>query len=78
MSESVANAMKLKNKEELSSTVEFIQYINKAFDCLNVNSLYAGGNSKNDNLNAYTSLDDPRLQVTVICAAYAFDHFIRK
>ena len=63
LSESVANALELKGDEELSSTITLIRNVNKAFDCLNVRSLDQGARTRNENLKAYTSADDPRLEV---------------
>ena len=59
----MANALELKGDDELSSTITLILKVNKAFDCLNVRSLDQDARTRNENPKAYTSADDPRLEV---------------
>ncbi|KAJ8048790.1 hypothetical protein HOLleu_01252 [Holothuria leucospilota] len=62
MSNSVANALKAMQKPELSSTIEFIQNVNRFFDFLNVSKRFQSQRTRNDDLEPYCSVDDPRLK----------------
>ena len=48
--------------DEVRETVNFINHMNRFFDCLNVRNLYEGRDSGNRDLDAYTDANDPRLQ----------------
>ena len=61
-SNSVANMLEEEYGEGVAETVKFIRHMNKFFDCLNTRNLHEGKNTRNDDLNPYTSKDDPRLE----------------
>ena len=48
---------------ELDKTIEFVQMLDKFFDCLNVSSLDAGKHSRNTFKSPYHSEKDFRIKV---------------
>ena len=65
MSNSVAKALQLANKEELEETINFVPKFDKWFDCLNVSSLSAGRLTRNPFKSPYRSATDFRLKVLI-------------
>lgn len=62
MSDSVANAVQFLYGEEVKETITFIRHINKFFYCLNVRRVFEGRNKRNENVNVFSAVDDPRLE----------------
>lgn len=63
LSQSVANALRMKHDEQLSSTIELIEKINDVFDMLNVRYAKEGQRSNNKNRRPYESTTDDRFKV---------------
>lgn len=63
LSKTVANAIESMGRDEMASTVHFINKLNDWFDCLNVANVTQHIQSKNPNLAPYRSIDDERLKV---------------
>jgi hypothetical protein len=61
MSSTVANAIELLYGPDRSETVQFINHINKFFDCMNVRSFSESFKKRNDNVKPFQSEDDQRL-----------------
>lgn len=55
--------MKLTGGSDAHATAEFIEYIDKFFDCLNVDNLNEGTRVKKDFQKPYYEKDDHRLKV---------------
>ena len=64
LSNSVANALKLKNDDQLSSTEEFIRKINNAFDILNIRYKAEGVSTRNKFKMLLHSHNDWRFEVS--------------
>ena len=63
LSSSVANALKLTGGAEASETCNFIEKMDKLFDCLNVSSYTAGRKARKEFQKPYTKPTDFRLNV---------------
>ncbi|XP_071855332.1 uncharacterized protein [Apostichopus japonicus] len=63
LSKTVANAIESMGRDEMASTVHFINKLNDWFDCLNVANVTQHIQSKNPNLAPYRSIDDERLKL---------------
>lgn len=61
MSSTVADAIELLYGPDRSETVQFINHINKFFDCMNVRSFRESFKKRNENVKPYQSEDDQRL-----------------
>ena len=63
LSKSVANALRGKKDPSLSSTIEFVEKFNDAFDILNIRHPREGMNERNPRKEPFTSVEDPRFEV---------------
>lgn len=61
----MANALEMKQREDLESTVEFIRKFNDAFDVLNIRYKSEGVKTKNERKMLITKTDDWRFEVWV-------------
>ena len=66
MSQSVAGALEVIDKERSRETRVFIRNIDKFFDCLNVRNTITAKLSRNDNVAPYRSSSDERLKVRIM------------
>ena len=64
MSSSVAKALKLAGGDEAVETANFIEKVDKLFDCLNVSSLSKGRHPRKAFAQPYSKLDDFRIDVS--------------
>ena len=55
--------MVLQGKEDRSSTIKFLSYMDTFFDCLNVSNRFDGVRKRKGSLAPYTSMDDCRFKV---------------
>lgn len=62
MSESVATVMSNFGNPEASGTANFIQMVDKFFDCLNVRHPKEGERKLKDSLKPYRTINDPRFE----------------
>ena len=69
MSQSVAAALEVIDRDGTKETRVFIRNIDKFFDCLNVKSPMLSTLKRNDNIAPYTSSSDDRLKVNGTIAA---------
>ena len=60
---SVANALLFTKKEEVATTAEFVDLINKFFDCLNVGNYTEGRDNQTALKQPYRKSTDFRLEV---------------
>ena len=65
LSSSVANALRLTGGAEASETCNFIEKMDKFFDCLNVSSYTAGRKARKEFQKPYTKPTDFRLNVSL-------------
>ena len=63
MSETVSKALRLTGGEEAAETAQFIEMVDKMFDCLNVSSLSKGKMKRKPFVQPYRSANDFRLKV---------------
>ena len=70
MSESVACALEMLNREGTRETRRFIRMIDKFFDCLNVRGSKVGERKNKENLVPYASPSDERLKVYSTSCTY--------
>ena len=63
MSDTVAKALRLTGGEEAKETANFIEMVDKLFDCLNVSSLSRGKLQRKPFVQPYRSCNDFRLAV---------------
>lgn len=57
------------NESDYNDTTEteaFCRIFNKWFDCFNTRNLYESKHKRNDDLKAYTSIDDERIKVIIL------------
>jgi len=71
LSGTVSSALKLTGGSDARATAEFIEYIDKFFDCLNVDNLNEGTRAKKEFQKPYYNKDDPRLKVD-----FSYNHII--
>ena len=64
LSESVAKALTLSGREDVSETARFVNYFDKFFDVLNVRSTTEGKHKRKDFRLPYNSASDKRLDVS--------------
>ena len=64
MSASVAKALKLTGGGEPVETANFVEIIDKFFDCLNVSSISKGRHKRKPFAEPYCKLDDIRIDVS--------------
>lgn len=69
MSETVASALELMDKDNTQQTRLFIRMVNKFFDCLNVKSPLLGQIKNKECVAPYTSPTDHRFKVGSACAS---------
>ena len=67
----MSSVLKLTSGSDARATAEFIEYIDKFFDCLNVDNLNEGTWAKNEFQRPYYKKDDPRLKVD-----FSYNHII--
>lgn len=77
LSQSVANSLKMKEDPELSSTIEFIEKVNRAFDILNVRYKGEGSRTRNPAKEPYTDINDDRFKVKYMRFIIKLSHTIR-
>ena len=65
----MANALKQLDRDDLTSTILFIEKMNKAFDILNVRHKGEGRQNQAPNRAPILSTEDDRLKVVVITAS---------
>jgi len=70
MSQSVACALEILNRDGTRETRLFIRMINKFFDCLNVKSTQSAKLKRNDDIAPYRSSVDARFKVEVAIDYY--------
>ena len=63
MSETVAKALRLTGGEEAKETANFIEMVDKLFDCMNVSSLSRGKLQRKPFVQPYRNSNDFRLAV---------------
>ena len=71
LSKSVADSFKFCHEREAPQTIyqdtseteKFCRTFNRLFDCLNTKHLYESSKKRNEDLMAYTDIDDPRFKV---------------
>jgi hypothetical protein len=63
LSQRVADSLKQVKDEALSSTIEFIEKLNKVFDLLNIRYEYEGEHGRNLNKVPFRKQDDERFEV---------------
>lgn len=66
LSQSVAKGLKLLNNEEYEGTINFVDYFDKWFDCMNVSAITVGKLTRNLFKCPYRSANDFRLEVIVL------------
>jgi hypothetical protein len=64
MSESVASALRLSEREDVKETAKFVSFFDKFFDSLNVKNLQSGKHKRKSFQKPYCSADDERLHVS--------------
>lgn len=64
MSSSVAKALRLSGGDEAVETANFVEIVDKLFDCLNVSSLSKGIHTKKAFALPYRKVDDFRIKVS--------------
>lgn len=69
MSSSVSKALKLTGGEEAVETAQFVEIVDKLFDCLNVSSVSKGRYQKKAFIQPYRKQDDFRINVS--------NHFVK-
>lgn len=70
MSETVAKALRLTGGEEAKETANFIEMVDKLFDCMNVSSLSRGKLQRKPFVQPYRNSKDFRLAVSGINLNY--------
>ena len=63
MSETVSKALRLTGGEEAAETAQFIEMVDKMFDCLNVSSLSKGKMKRKPSVQPYRNANDFQLKV---------------
>ena len=66
MSESVASALEVLDRESTQETRVFIRMIDRFFDCLNVSTPMTGQLKRKENLAPYRSGKDERFKVSIL------------
>ncbi len=64
LSESVANALRLTGRDDVTETIKFVSHFDKFFDLLNVTNLITGKHKRKDFQLPYQSASDTRLDVS--------------
>ena len=59
----MAKALRLTGSRNALETAKFIEYVDKFFDCLNVNSFTEGKLKRKPFIQPYKSIEDFRLKV---------------
>ena len=68
----MANGLRLKEDDSLSSTITFIQNLNDAFDILNIRSKNEGSRFRNKFKDPLCSSDDWRFEVCIYINIYIY------
>ena len=64
LSSTVANALKVQGRQDTSSTILFLEYINAFFDMLNVSNVISGKRKRKPSMEPYRDATDWRFTVS--------------